>query len=208
MTTTRTPQQEARYQEFLAEATEVIVEMNRRISAQGEKESSFCSAGCATCCHQNFHVHPVEFEVIYNRVANDPELRQRFDEQNARRQQLIGAQHETIQEISTINDDVEFILRWIKLKIPCALLYEGKCQVYDIRPNACSTYLTLSPPRVCAIDPKGYMSPPMAKLKHECGVAYDKLYLKHGIQGELLYDLSWHLDQRLNPPQDVKKEES
>jgi Fe-S-cluster containining protein len=206
MTTVRTPEQEAIYQQFLTEATEVIVAMNRRISEQGSKETTFCGPGCTACCHQIFHVHPIEFEVILNRIASDPELRKNFAELSARRQQLTAEHLETITEISKIEDHLEFILQWIKLKIPCALLSpEGRCLAYDVRPLACSTYMTLSPPRVCAIDPKGYMSTPMTKLKDEAWAAIAELHEKYKLPGGLLFDLSWYLDQHLNPPQEEKK---
>jgi Fe-S-cluster containining protein len=180
--------------------------MNRRVTEQGNKETNFCASGCATCCHQIFHVHPVEFEVISNRISNDAELRKRFEGQNILRQELLAEHSERLQDISKIVDYKEFSTQWIKLKIPCALLHEDKCLIYDIRPSACSTYLTLSPPRVCAFDPKRYVSKPMAMLIDEFGAALTKLYEKYELKSDVLYDLSWHLDQQLNSPEDVKKE--
>lgn len=202
MTTGITTEQEAVYQQFIAEATEMIVEMNRRVTEQGNKETTFCASGCSTCCCQIFHLNTMQLLVILHRLENDLELRAKFDEMNAKRKDLIEERLETIKEISNLPDYADFVKKWIALKIPCALLYEGKCLVYDIRPGACSTYLTLSPPRVCAIDPKGYLSAPMAKLKDEFGMAIGKLNAKFGIKGESFFDLSWHLDNRLNPPQE------
>ena len=202
MTTTRTPEQEAIYQQFLSEATEMVVEMNRRISEQGSKETNFCGPGCSNCCCQVFHVKALEFEVILKRIVNDPELLRRFKEQYAQRELLTTKHLEKIKEISRITDDIEFNMQWIKLKIPCALLYDNKCIIYEVRPETCATYQTLSPPRVCAIDPKGYLSVPMKKLKGEYREKRIKLDEKYRRNDGLIFDLSWYLAQALNPPQE------
>lgn len=207
MTTTRTPEQEAIYQQFVGEATEVILTTNRRISDLAGKETTFCGPGCSACCFQIFRVQPVAFEVILHRVVNDPVLRQRFEENNAQRKALIETHMEQIKKISQVENDEEFSREWIKLRIPCALLSEGKCMVYDVRPSICASYISLSPPRVCAIDPKGYMPKAIAVVRQEFGMALANLQIKYNMLGENLFDLSWHLDHRLNPPQEepVKK---
>ena len=205
MTTARTPEQEAGYQQFISEATEVILPMNRSISELADKETTFCAPGCSACCCQLFQVQPVSFEVIFHRIENDPLLRERFEENSARRKGLIETHMEQIKKISQIENDREFSLEWIKLRIPCALLYEDKCMVYDIRPTACSTYISLSPPRVCAIDPKGYMPNAIRAVRQEFGRALANLQIKYNLLGEALFDLSWHLDNSLNPPQEEKK---
>lgn len=205
--TIRTPEGEAVFQQFLAEATEMIIEMNRRVSEQGNKEANFCRPGCSACCYQLFDFRQAHFMVILNWITSNPGLRAKFDKLNASRKALIAEKLETIKEISQIKDDAEFMRRWVALRIPCALLDEDKCMIYAVRPPACSTYLTLSPPRVCAIDPKGYLSSPMQKLKEEFASGLDKLAGKFGVAPERLYDLSWHLDGYLNPPQDKTKEE-
>lgn len=202
MTTERTPEQESVYQLFIAEATEVILAMNRRISDLAGKETTFCSPGCSACCCQVFPVQPVAFEVILHRVASDPLLRQRFEENNVRRKALIEKNLQQIEKISKIENNDDFALEWIKLRIPCALLHEDKCMVYDIRPSICAAYISLSPPRVCAIDPKGYMPEAIRAARHQFGMALANLQLKYNMLGEALFDLSWHLDHRLNPPQE------
>lgn len=202
----RTPEQEVIYQQFLADATEVILAMNRRISDLASKETTFCGPGCSACCCQVFRVQPVAFEVILQRVANDPLLRQRFEENNTRRKELIESHMAQIQTISKIASDEEFCREWIKLRIPCALLYENKCMVYDIRPSICAAYISLSPQRVCAIDPKGYMPRAIHAARQEFGVALANLQLKYNLLGDVLFDLSWHLDHRLNtPPEEPAK---
>lgn len=202
METVRTPEEEVVYQQYLAEATAMIVELNRRISEQADKETTFCSAGCTACCNQLFHLNMTHLFVILQRLENDPGIRAKFDQQNAKRKKMIEEQLETIKELSKLPDNLAFANAWNALKIPCALLYEGKCLIYDIRPVACSTYLTLSPPRVCAIDPRGYLSMPMKQLKYEFGVLMGKLNARYGIKGEPFFDLSWHLDNFLNLSQE------
>lgn len=205
MTTKHTIEEDPAYRQFIAEATETIIELNRRFSEVANKETTFCGAGCSTCCHQIFYVTSIELEVIRNRIANNPELRKRFAETSALRQQLTAVHLEKIKEISQIKDTHEFILEWIKLKIPCALLYEDKCMIYDVRPKSCATYLTLSPPRVCAIDPRGYAPKGMKPVNLAFVEAMRGLYAKYQFPQDVLFDVSWHLDQCLNPPHEEKK---
>lgn len=207
MKTERTPEQEAVYQQFFAEATDLILEGNRRISEATSKETTFCGPGCSSCCCHLFFVHPVAFEVILNKIASDSLLRQRFEKNNSLRKALIEEHKVKIDEISKIEIRKQQTFEWNKLHIPCALLHEDKCMLYEFRPFICAMYITLSPPRVCAIDPKGYSTPAIQAVQNAFYLALRDLQVKYNMPGDYMYDLSWHLDHYLNPPQQeaVKK---
>jgi len=202
MSAERTPELEAVYQQYLVEATELILEGNRRLSEVTNKESIFCGPGCSTCCCQVFSVHPVAFDVILNKIENDPLLRQRFENNSTQRRMLIEKYKTRIEEIAKIQDSKLNNLEWIKLRIPCALLHDDKCMIYAHRPYICAAYITLSPPRVCAIDPKGYRPLAIQIILNEFYQALLNLQLKYDMPGGPLHDLSLQLDHRLNPPQE------
>ena len=135
-----------------------------------------------------------------NKIANDPFLLQLFENNNIQRKGLIEKHKAKIEEISKIQDRNLNNLEWIKLRIPCVLLHENKCLIYALRPYICAAYITLSPPRVCAIDPKGYRTPAIQSVLNEFYQALRNLQVKYNMPGGPLYDLSMQLDQRLNPP--------
>lgn len=197
----RTPEQEAIYQQFLSEAREVILEGNRKLSEVTGKETIFCGPGCSTCCNQLFFIHPVAFEVVLQRIETDPLLRKRFEENNTLRNELIKKNQSRVDELLKNYDHHE----WLKLRIPCSLLFENKCMIYDIRPFICAAYITLSPPRVCAIDPKGYRPTSLTPVLHHFYQLLLNLQVKYDQPGEALFDISMQLDRRLNPPSVEKK---
>jgi len=90
-----------------------------------------CVAGCTFCCHQRVNVLPHEAVAIARRVrtAFAPEERAALEQRildNARRvDALTPGQHRSA-------------------NLRCALLVEGQCSVYDVRPSVCAAYHSLS----------------------------------------------------------------
>ena len=90
-----------------------------------------CQAGCTFCCHQRVGVF------AHEAVALLRELRNR----------LSPAEAETIERRILAN--ARTIDRWTPeqhraANLRCALLVEGRCAAYDVRPSACARYHSLS----------------------------------------------------------------
>ena len=90
-----------------------------------------CERGCNYCCHQRVEVRPYEAFVLadYIRTNMSPQvqtdIKRRLAENRARIEPLAPLQH-------------------TQSGIPCALLVDGACSVYEARPAACRKYYSLS----------------------------------------------------------------
>lgn len=186
-------------QAFLDAYEKLVLDYNRQLSAAAAKETNFCQPGCSSCCNQVFFESTAHVELIARRLEHSPELLEKFQAQLRERKRLLAANEEKVREISALKDNGEFSAQWLALKIPCALLSEQLCLVYEIRPTQCAAYITLSPPRVCAIDPKGYHPPVLVRLRRAFAEETLRLCRRFKVKPELIYDLSWYLDARLNP---------
>ena len=94
-----------------------------REHASGEQAA--CRAGCAWCCSTTY-VSTSAPEVIriaeHLRATRSPEELAALVERLARREERIGAMNEERRRYA---------------RIPCALLVNNRCSVYDVRPLAC-----------------------------------------------------------------------
>jgi hypothetical protein len=93
-----------------------------------------CEAGCIYCCHQRVAVF------AHEAVALLHELRKRLPPKDAG-----DIERRIVANARTID-------RWTPeqhraANLPCALLVEGRCAAYDVRPSACARYHSLSRPR-------------------------------------------------------------
>lgn len=200
----------AREVDFLASYEQLVLEYNQRLSAQFAKETSFCKAGCANCCSQLFSLNTAHVDLIVRRLQNNRTLLAAVRKNIAARKAQIAKLSGEISELNGLKgvDDHAFSLGWLKLKIPCAFLIDDKCSIYDIRPMVCATYISLAPPRVCAIDPKGYLPLSMARIKSDFIQAITNLCHKHKIRLEMRTDLSAAIEERLehDPESENEKE--
>ena len=96
-----------------------------------ESVSVACARGCSYCCHLRVEIRPHEAFVLAHHVqtklGSDARARalEKIDDNLARLAALTPAQH-------------------IRAGIPCALLHDGICSVYDARPAACRKYYSIS----------------------------------------------------------------
>lgn len=90
-----------------------------------------CRAGCSYCCHLRVEIRPHEAFLLAHHIATrcTPETRER----------LVG-------RITTTRRRLEALTpaEHIRAGIPCALLEDGRCSVYEARPAACRKYYSQS----------------------------------------------------------------
>ncbi|MEO8386252.1 MAG: YkgJ family cysteine cluster protein [Betaproteobacteria bacterium] len=90
-----------------------------------------CARGCNFCCHQRVEIRPYEAFVLADhiraRMTQEEQLdvKRRLTANGARIAPLAPLQH-------------------TQSGIPCALLIDGNCSVYEARPAACRKYYSLS----------------------------------------------------------------
>ena len=93
-----------------------------------------CETGCASCCHYPIEISLFEAVPIYQfliaRGRWTPAFQSKLEE-HAKSVSLLS---------STI---------WLLSRIPCPLLEKNRCLVYESRPFACRTLLSLGDPHYC-----------------------------------------------------------
>lgn len=90
-----------------------------------------CERGCNYCCHQRVELRPYEAFVLAEHIrvrmstAQQADVKTKLTANLARIAPLVPLQH-------------------TQMGIPCALLVDGVCSVYEARPAACRKYYSLS----------------------------------------------------------------
>lgn len=107
----------------LAELQESLIERgNVRVA---------CERGCSYCCHLRVEIRPHEAFVLAHHIQT------RFTpEQRAR---ALSRIEENLKKITPLTKE-----QHIRAGIPCALLEEGACSVYEGRPATCRKYYSVS----------------------------------------------------------------
>ena len=82
-----------------------------------------CAKGCSHCCHANVEVTIVEAIAVAQRVATDPTLAKSV--------------HATAPKVDGIPPWTRYDFR-----IPCPLLRDGSCSIYDVRPRVCRAHVS------------------------------------------------------------------
>ena len=90
-----------------------------------------CERGCNFCCHLRVEIRPHEAFVLAHHIETT------FD--SAQRTQAMLRIAENLPRISPLNSE-----QHIRAGIPCALLENGVCSVYEGRPAACRKYYSVS----------------------------------------------------------------
>jgi Fe-S-cluster containining protein len=90
-----------------------------------------CKCGCSYCCHLRIEIRPHDAFVMAQHVQA------RFSaEQRAR---TLARVEEALERIAPLTPD-----QHIRAGIPCALLEDGACSVYEARPATCRKYYSVS----------------------------------------------------------------
>ncbi len=107
----------------LAELQATVIARNKVVVA--------CERGCSFCCHLRVEIRPHEAFVLAHHIEST------FD--SGKRAHAMKRFAENLQRISPLTSD-----QHIRAGIPCALLEDGVCSVYEGRPAACRKYYSVS----------------------------------------------------------------
>jgi Fe-S-cluster containining protein len=110
---------------------EAIDGLNDSIIALAKRQdlNVACSNGCHWCCHQAVFANSYELHFLSERIKQmfSPDKLNELIERNTKKLNLTA---------NLTDEDV------LKFKSPCALLVNGSCSVYPVRPMACRIYLS------------------------------------------------------------------
>lgn len=107
-----------------------LAEGQQRVIAE-ESVKIACARGCAYCCHLRVEVRPHEVFVLAQHMQST------FDD--TKRARLMEKLDENVRRIAPLSAE-----QHIRAGIPCAMLEDGACSVYDARPATCRKYHSVS----------------------------------------------------------------
>ncbi|NJC88545.1 MAG: YkgJ family cysteine cluster protein [Desulfuromonas sp.] len=186
------------FQRYLTRAKLLLAEFNRRMSVLGARESPFCREGCASCCNHVFFVSNTEIDIIVAHLLQNEKLLAHFIERARQREKQLRNHKELLDACEDKSESGSCAAdTFMQMKIPCALLDNDRCQVYEVRPMTCASFVSIVPPRICADDPKGSMSVAMNQLLAENRLALRKLGKSIGVAHADHLDISRQVLKRL-----------
>ena len=107
-----------------------LATLQEEVIARG-KIGFACARGCSYCCHLRVEIRPHEAFVLAQHIQT------KFTP--AQRAQALARIEKSLQRIAPLTPE-----QHIRAGIPCALLEDGVCSVYEGRPAACRKYYSVS----------------------------------------------------------------
>ena len=118
-----------------------------------EKVDVACKCGCSYCCHLRVEIRPHEAFVLAQHIRT-----RLTPEEGAR---ILARIKENLAPIASLSRE-----QHVRAGIPCALLEENACSVYEARPAACRKYHSVSVV-VCRAAFNDTSAPLIGEIEHE-----------------------------------------
>jgi len=152
-----------------------------------------CKRGCSYCCHLRVEVRPHDAFVLAHHVAT------KFTADE--RARAIARIEDNLSRIAPLTPE-----QHVRAGIPCALLEDGVCSVYEARPATCRKYHSLSV-AVCRSAFEDTSAPLIGAIEDEevrlagnaVALGYAKGLQDSGYDAEL-YELHYALHKALTDP--------
>ena len=107
-----------------------LATLQDEVIARGNVQHA-CERGCSYCCHLRVEIRPHEAFVLAHHIQT------KFTPE--RRARALSRIEENLKRIAPLNKE-----QHIRAGIPCALLEDGACSVYEGRPATCRKYYSVS----------------------------------------------------------------
>ncbi len=128
-----------------------LKKFHKHIDEQLTYERKICKKNCSFCCYQSIELMMIEDNEIIkyvNQVLSD-QIREHIIKNlkvwfEAFNYYLSQHEYATIETITVEWNPVQ-----AKLKLPCPLLFKGKCSIYRMRPISCRTHYANSDLKKC-----------------------------------------------------------
>jgi Fe-S-cluster containining protein len=181
-----------------AARTQTVRMYGRLAALQGDiiardKVEVACKRGCSYCCHLRVEIRPHDAFVLSQHIQTKLNIEQRAH--------AIVRIEENLKRIAALTPE-----QHIRAGIPCALLEEGVCSVYEARPATCRKYYSVSV-ETCRNAFNDTSAPLTGEIEHEqvrlAGNAVALGYAK-GLEDAgydaALYELHYALHKALTNP--------
>lgn len=164
-----------------------------RIAAAPDLNTLACRAGCTWCCHFSVDVRAVEVFSILDFVE-----RTLTADEKARIYSEVRTNSAALKDM----DDMERMRHNVK----CAFLSQGRCSIYDARPQTCRNYhaTDVAGCQASYEDPDNFeIDPEFAPLVFQAGAAHVDAFtraMRDAGYDTNVYELNCALDAALNQP--------
>jgi Fe-S-cluster containining protein len=118
-----------------------------------EKVPVACERGCSYCCHLRVEIRPHDAFVVSQYIQTKFNAKQRA--------RAIARIEENLERIARLTPEEH-----VRAGIPCALLDDGVCSVYEARPATCRKYYSVSV-ETCRNAFNDTSAPLTGELEHE-----------------------------------------
>jgi len=142
-----------------------------KASADKGKPVTCQGKGCCACCHEPVYCSSEEVHYLVEGLS---EL-QRID--------VIGNLKQTIAKAKASGIfDIEMppVMQWLALELPCPLLEDGACIIYERRPVGCRSHMAIGPADWCANKRLDQKCPMAKEVSVACAQAIVNAHLKLG----------------------------
>jgi Fe-S-cluster containining protein len=134
-----------------------IVDLFVEKSIASTPQKPCCRAGCHTCCHEAMYASQAEVEYILESLtpAQIDDLKPKLAEWLVRTSELRKVRFPKVEQ-------------YLGAKIPCVLLENGLCSVYERRPFGCRVWFAIGDPENCKL--------PMRRNQGIAQFSFDQLF--------------------------------
>jgi Fe-S-cluster containining protein len=148
----------------LLETTRENTNRSLRASVAAEGRQISCQKECTSCCHHYVSVSLAQGMVIVAHLYRTKGLLQQFldryaewrDKAEAIAEEIDGIRNRALASSTpmarVITDTRPLSTRYFLANIRCPFLVDGLCSIYPVRPLACSSHHSVSPPEWCVPD--------------------------------------------------------
>lgn len=128
----------------IAELHQKIDQINARLaqaSAEKGKPVTCRGKGCYACCYEPVYCSSEEAHHLVEALTTE------------QRAAVTGRLKLALEKVNTsglFECDLPPVMQWLAMGVPCPLLENGACMVYEHRPVGCRSHMAVGPPEWCA----------------------------------------------------------
>lgn len=156
-------------------------------SAKNGKPVTCKGKGCFACCYEPVYCSSAEVNHLIEVMTVD---------QKAAVTERLKVSLKAVEARGLFNEPMPSVMRWLAMRLPCPLLENGSCSVYESRPVSCRSHMAVGPAEWCSTNRSEQKYPMAKEYSAKSGQEIIMAHLKLGntlIQDNLLVLLAKEL---------------